>query len=213
VLMVGVSSCDPKKFCTLLDRVLRFVVSCTTSLHCQGDGNVSSLFDPKIATAIPVISAISTIFVTSSVSCVDFLIILLLPRGPLAVGLKKLSPGFGSLNAYVSSCRQIDYHFGLLHGDLLHSLDVTDSITESIDDLDVLDVWDGVPVIAEIFHVIPEALIMLLLDGLQSLNSKWMLVCTLKVDNEHGTHLVSDVDRSLGQIDKPRSGRTEQCRG
>jgi hypothetical protein len=61
---------------------------------------------------IPVISAISMIFAISSVSCVDFPIILLLPQGPLAMGLKKLSPGFGSLNAYVSNCRQIDYVLG-----------------------------------------------------------------------------------------------------
>jgi hypothetical protein len=37
---------------------------------------------------------------------------------------------------------------------------------EGIDDLDVLDIRDGVPRIAEMFHVVLEALIMLLLDGL-----------------------------------------------
>jgi hypothetical protein len=37
---------------------------------------------------------------------------------------------------------------------------------EGIDDLDVLDIRDGVPRIAEMFHVVSEALIMLLLDGL-----------------------------------------------
>jgi hypothetical protein len=37
---------------------------------------------------------------------------------------------------------------------------------EGIDDLDVLDIRDDVPRIVEMFHVVSEALIMLLLDGL-----------------------------------------------
>jgi hypothetical protein len=37
---------------------------------------------------------------------------------------------------------------------------------EDTDGLNVLDVWDSVPCIAEMFHVIPEALIMLLLNSL-----------------------------------------------
>jgi hypothetical protein len=80
--------------------------------------------------------------------------------------LKKSSLGLGRLNAYVSTYRQIDHHSGLLHGDHLHSLDITDSITEGINDLDVLNVRDVVPGIVEIFYVVPEALIMFLLDGL-----------------------------------------------
>jgi hypothetical protein len=40
---------------------------------------------------------------------------------------------------------------------------------EGVADLDVLDIRDSVPSIAEIFHVVPETLIMLLSDGLQSL--------------------------------------------
>jgi hypothetical protein len=60
----------------------------------------------------------------------------------------------------------------LLHGDLVQSLDVADSVMKSIDDLDVLYIWDDVPDIAETFHVVLENLIMLLLDGLQSLNSR-----------------------------------------
>jgi hypothetical protein len=56
---------------------------------------------------------------------------------------------------------------------------------EGIDDLDVLDVWDSVPCIVEIFHIIPESLIMLLLDGLQGLGHGRMLVCALEVINEH----------------------------
>jgi hypothetical protein len=39
---------------------------------------------------------------------------------------------------------------------------------EGVDDLDVLDVRDNVPGIAEMFHVVSDALIMLLLDGLES---------------------------------------------
>jgi hypothetical protein len=153
----------------------------------------------RLLLAIP---AISTIFVISPVSCVDFLIVLLLLRGSIVVGLKKSSPSLGSLNAYVSNCKQIGHRSGLLHDDLLHNLDVTDSVMESIDDLDILDVRDVVPDIAEMFHVVPEALIVLLLDGLQSLSSRWTLVCTLEVPDEHGTQLVPGVDRSLGQIDK-----------
>jgi hypothetical protein len=88
------------------------------------------------------------------------------------VRLKKSSPGLRSLNAYVSSCKQIGHHLGLLHGDLLHSLDVTDSVTESIDDLNVLNIQDGISGVVEMFHIVPEALIMLLLDGLQSLSNR-----------------------------------------
>jgi hypothetical protein len=36
---------------------------------------------------------------------------------------------------------------------------------KGIDDLDVLDVRDSVPGIAEMFHVVPEAFIMFLPDG------------------------------------------------
>jgi hypothetical protein len=60
-----------------------------------------------------------------------------------------------------------------------------------------MDVRDNIPSIVEMFHIVPEALIMLLLDGLQGLSSRWMLIYTLKVSNEHGTHLVLGVDRSL----------------
>jgi hypothetical protein len=58
---------------------------------------------------------------------------------------------------------------------------------EGVDDLDVLDVRDSVPGIAEIFHVVPEAFIMLLLDGIQSFCSRWMLVRAMKVPDEHDT--------------------------
>jgi hypothetical protein len=84
----------------------------------------------------------------------------------LATRLKKLSPGFKSLNACVSDREQIDHHFMLLHGNLLHNLDVSDSVVKCVDDLDILDIWDSVPGIAEMIHVVPKALIMLLPDGL-----------------------------------------------
>jgi hypothetical protein len=82
------------------------------------------------------------------------------------VRFKKLSSDFRRLNAYVSDCEQIDHYFGLFHGDLLHSLDVTDCVAEGINNLGVLDIRDGVPSIIKIFHVVLKALIMLLLDGL-----------------------------------------------
>jgi hypothetical protein len=103
------------------------------------------------------------------------------------MGLKKSSLGFISLNAHVSDCKQIGHRSRLLHGDLLHSLDLADSVTESIDDLNVLDIRDGVAGIVEMLHVVPEALIMLLLDGLNSLNSRWTLVYALEAPNEHST--------------------------
>jgi hypothetical protein len=58
---------------------------------------------------------------------------------------------------------------------------------ESIDDLNVLDVRDSISGITETFHVVSEALIMLLLDGLESLSSRLVLVRALKVLDEHGT--------------------------
>jgi hypothetical protein len=147
--------------------------------------------------ASPMIFVVSVIFVISSISHVDFLIVLLLLRAPLTTGHTRLSSSFESLNAHVSDCEQIDHHSGLLHGDLLHSLDVTDSVTESIDDLDALDIRDDVPSVAKILHVVSEALIMLLLDDLQSLDNRWMLVSTLEVPDEYGTQLILGVDRSL----------------
>jgi hypothetical protein len=79
----------------------------------------------------------------------------------LATRLKKSSPGFRSSNAYISDCEQIGHSFGLLHGNLLHSLDVANFVTKNIDNLDVLDIRDSVTGVAEIFHVVPETLIML----------------------------------------------------
>jgi hypothetical protein len=58
---------------------------------------------------------------------------------------------------------------------------------EGVDDLDVLDVRDSIPGVAEIFHVVSEALIMLLPNGLESLSSRRTLVCVLEVLDEHDT--------------------------
>jgi hypothetical protein len=74
--------------------------------------------------------------------------------------------GFGGLYAYIGDCEQIDYRLGLLFGDLLHSLDITDPVVEGIDDLDILDVRDNVPSMAKMFYVVLETFIMLLPVGL-----------------------------------------------
>jgi hypothetical protein len=58
---------------------------------------------------------------------------------------------------------------------------------EGVDYLDVLDVRDSIPNIAEMFHVVLEAFIMLLPNGLESLNSRWMLIRALEILDEHGT--------------------------
>jgi hypothetical protein len=102
-------------------------------------------------------------------------------------GLKESSPGLGCLDAGVRDCEQIGHSLGFLHGDLLHCLDVAVFVTEGVDDLDVLDVRDSIPSVAETFHVVPEALIILLPDGLESLNSRWILIRVVKVPNEYGT--------------------------
>jgi hypothetical protein len=107
------------------------------------------------------------------------------------------SLGLGSLYTYFSDCEQISHRLGFLHRYLFHNLDIVEAITKGIDDLNVLDVRDGIPGIAEILDVVTETLIMLLLDGLEGLSSRWMLLCALKVADEHGTHLVKGVDGSF----------------
>jgi hypothetical protein len=135
--------------------------------------------------AIFTVFMVSVILVISPVSHVDFPVILLLLR-PLATRLKS-SSGFKSLDACVSHHERISHHLGLLHGDLLHGLDVTDYISKGINDLNVLDVRDSVPDITEMFHVVLKALIILLSDGLVSLSSRWTLVRSLEVPDEHST--------------------------
>jgi hypothetical protein len=51
----------------------------------------------------------------------------------------------------------------------------------------VRDVISG---IEETLDIIMETLIMLLLDGLEGLSSRWTLICALEVLDEHGTQLV-----------------------
>jgi hypothetical protein len=95
---------------------------------------------------IPMISVISAIPTIFPISCVDLTIVLLLLRGPLAPWFKEPCLGLKGLNAYVvSDCKQIGHHSGLIHGDLLNSLDITNLIVEGINDIDVLDVQDSVP--------------------------------------------------------------------
>jgi hypothetical protein len=93
--------------------------------------------------------------------------------------LQKSSPGFGSLYAYIGDREQINHRFELLHGYLFHSFDIADTITEGINDLDALDVWDAISGIVETIDVITETLIMLLLDGLEGLSSRRTLIGAL----------------------------------
>jgi hypothetical protein len=90
-----------------------------------------------------------------------------------------LSPGLGSIYAYIGDCEQISHSFGLLHGYLFHSFDITYAITEVVDDLNVLDVRDIISGIAEMLDMITETLIMLLLDGLEGIGSRWTLIGAL----------------------------------
>jgi hypothetical protein len=69
----------------------------------------------------------------------------------------------------MGDCEQIGYRLGLLHGDLLHSLDIADPVIERIDDLDVLNVQDSIFGVTKMFHIVPKTLTMLLSDGLQGL--------------------------------------------
>jgi hypothetical protein len=105
---------------------------------------------------------------------------------PLIVWIKEPSSGLRDIDPYVSDCQQIGHHFGLLCGNLLDSLDIAGPITKGIDDLNVLDVQDSIFGVAETFHIIPEALFMLLFDSLQGFSSGWMLVCALEVADEYG---------------------------
>jgi hypothetical protein len=147
--------------------------------------------------SFPTVPVTSAVLLISSFSGVDLLVI---PFSwwPLAMRLQKLSPSFESLYAYIGNREQINYHFGLLHGYLFHSFDIADAITEAVNDLDVLDVWDAISGIAETLAIIMETLIMLLLDGLEGLGSRCTLIGALEVPDEHDTQLVSGVNRSFG---------------
>jgi hypothetical protein len=71
---------------------------------------------------------------------------------------------------------------------------------ENINNLDVLDVRDAISGIAEMLDIITETLIMLLLDGLEGLGSRWTLICALEVPDEHGTQLVPGVNGPFGKL-------------
>jgi hypothetical protein len=106
-----------------------------------------------------------------------------------------LSPGFRSFYAYIGNREQIGHHFILLHCYLFHSFEIADTIMEDVNNLDVLDVISG---IAETLDIITETLIVLLLDGLEGLDSRWMLMGALEVPDEHGTQWVLGVNGSFG---------------
>jgi hypothetical protein len=89
---------------------------------------------------------------------------------------------------------QIGHRFGLLHCYLFRSFEIADTITEGINNLDVLDVRDVVSGIAEMVDIITETIIMLLLDGLESPGDRWTLIGALKVPDEYGTQLVPRVN-------------------
>jgi hypothetical protein len=88
--------------------------------------------------------------------------------------------------------------FGLLHRYLFHRFEIVDAITEGVNNLDVLDVRDAISGIAKTLDVITETLIMLLLDGLEGLDGRWMLKGALEVPDENGTQLVPGVNGSFG---------------
>jgi hypothetical protein len=87
----------------------------------------------------------------------------------------------------VSDYEQNSHYFGLLHSDLLNSLDIAHPIMNVIDYFDVLEVQDSVLGVAKMFRVVSKAFIMLLLDGLQGFSYRRTLICALRVSNEHGT--------------------------
>jgi hypothetical protein len=59
-------------------------------------------------------------------------------------------------------------------------------------------VWDAISGIAEMFDVITETLMMLLLDGLEGLGSRQTFIGALEVLDEQGAQLVLIVNGSLG---------------
>jgi hypothetical protein len=61
-----------------------------------------------------------------------------------------------------------------------------------------MDVWDVVSGITEMLDIITETLIVLLLDGLEGLGGRWMLIGALKVPDEYGAQLVPRVNGSFG---------------
>jgi hypothetical protein len=108
-----------------------------------------------------------------------------------------LSPGFESFYAYIGNREQISHRFGLLHRYLFHGFEIADTISEGVNNLDVLDVRDTVSGIAKMLDIITETLVMLLLDGLEGLGGRWTFIGALEVPNEHDTQLVPGVNGSF----------------
>jgi hypothetical protein len=81
---------------------------------------------------------------------------------------------------------------------LFHGFEIANAISEGVNNLDVLDVWDAISGIAETFDIILETLAMLLHDGLEGLDGRWTLVGDLEVYDELGTQLVPGVNGSFG---------------
>jgi hypothetical protein len=69
---------------------------------------------------------------------------------------------------------------------------------EGVNNLDVLDVQDAIFSITEPLDIITETLIVLLLDSLEGLGSRWTLIGALEVLDEHGTQLIPGVNGSFG---------------
>jgi hypothetical protein len=194
VLLVVASSSNPESF-ALFQIMPRGTVNFTPLLYVIGTLKRPLLL--LLWRLLVTVSTVSSVLAITPISYVN-LAIILLPWGPLAPGFQKSHLGLRSLYTYVGDYERIDHCLQLLHGKLLHSLDVADPITESIDDLDVIDVWDNVSGVVESFHIILKTFIMLLPDGLQSLRCRWMLIHALEIPNEHSTKLVPQSDRSFG---------------
>jgi hypothetical protein len=82
------------------------------------------------------------------------------------------------------SCPRMGHIVSRSHKKLLYSsyfCYFADAITEDINNLDVLDVRDAISDIAEMLDIIMETLIVLLLDGLEGLGGRWMLIGALEV--------------------------------
>jgi hypothetical protein len=103
---------------------------------------------------------------------------------------KESSSCLRGIDALIGYGEEIGHRFGLLHGDLLHRLEICDAVAEGVDVIDVLDVRDGIPGVAETLDEVAETFIRLLLDGFQRLHSGWPLVCPLEVSNEQSAELV-----------------------
>jgi hypothetical protein len=139
-----------------------------------------------IRVLFPTIAVSSIVLLISSFRGVD-LSIIHSSWWPLDSKLEKSSPGFGSFYAYIGNHEKIGHRFELLHRYLFHDFEIADAISEGVNNLDVLEVRDVVSGIAEMFDIITETLVVLLLDGLEGLCGRWTLIGALEVPDEHGT--------------------------